>query len=77
MAILLTCVDDVLLSGDYEEEVEGMVNHQLKRYEGRDPGVLSNIIGVALMATDQGTKLDQAPYTMSIAINGMGSFDMR
>jgi len=35
------------------------------------------LIGVALMATDKDTKLDQALYIKSIVIEGMGSLDVR
>ena len=34
IAGLVTYVDGILLTEDYEEEVQGMVNHLLKRYEG-------------------------------------------
>lgn len=32
------------------------------------------LIGMALMMTDEGTKLDQAPYTKSIDIEGVALF---
>ena len=76
IAVLVTYVDDILLTGDYEEEVQGMIN-LLKIYEGRDLGVPDTSIGVALMVPDKGTKLDQVTYTRSIVIEGMDSFDVR
>ena len=57
--------------------MQGIVNHLLNRYEGRDQGVPDKLIGVALMVTDNGTKLDQAFYAKSIVIEGMGYFDVR
>ena len=57
--------------------MQGIVNHLLNRYEGRDQGVPDKLIGVALMVTDNGTKLDQAPYTKSIVIERMCSFFVR
>ena len=77
IAVLVTYVDDILLAGDYEEEVQGMVNYPMKRCEGQDLGVADRLLGVALIFTDKGTKLDQAPYTKSIIIKGMGSCDRR
>ena len=74
IAVLVTYDDGILLTGDYEEEMQGKVNHLLKRYEGRDLGGLDKLIGVALMVTDKGTKLDQAPYTIT---EEMGLFDLR
>lgn len=35
IAVLVTYVDNIL-GGDYEEELQGMVNHLLERYEGRE-----------------------------------------
>lgn len=67
-AVLVTYVNFILLSG-------GMVIHLLKRYGGLDLGVPDKRIGVALMVTDERTKLDQSSYTESIVIEGMGSFD--
>ena len=75
IAVLVTYVDDTLLTRDYE--APGMVNHLLKRYEGRDLSVPDNLVGVALMATGTGTKLDQAPYTKSIVKEGMSCLDVR
>ena len=60
ITVLATYVDHILLTEDYEEEVQGMVNHQLKIYEGRDLGVPDKLTGMALIVTDQGTKLDQS-----------------
>ena len=65
---LVTCVDDILLAGDYEEKVHGMVNCLLERYEGRDLDVPGILILVVLNGTDGGTKLDHVPYTKGIVI---------
>ena len=73
IAVLVTFVDDIHLKRDHEEEIRGMVNHLLKRDGGRDLGVPDKVIGVALMITGKGAKLDQAPYTKRIVIEGMGS----
>ena len=75
--VLVTYVDDILLTGDYEEEVQEMVNHLLEIYEGRDLGVPDKLLDVALMVTEKGTKLDQAPSAKGKIIKGMGSFDVR
>ena len=76
IAVLVTYVDNILRTGDYEEDVQGM-GHQLpKRCEGRDLGVPDKLIGVTLTTTDKGTKLDQTPHTKSIVIERMGSFDV-
>ena len=61
ITVLATYVDHILLTEDYEEEVQGMVNHQLRIYEGRDLGVPNKLIGVALMGTDKVTTQHQAP----------------
>ena len=34
IAVLVTYVDDIFLTGDCEEEVQGIVNHVLEKYEG-------------------------------------------
>lgn len=33
IAVLVTYVDGIALGGDYEEEIQGTVNHLLERYE--------------------------------------------
>lgn len=65
-----------LFAGDYEEEVQGVVNHLLERYDGRDLDVPDKPIGVALMVADEGTKLDQPPYTKRIVVEVINSFDV-
>ena len=39
ITVLATYVDHILLTEDYEEEVQGMLNRLLKIYEGRDLGM--------------------------------------
>ena len=77
IAVRVTYVDDILLVGDWEDEVQRMVSHLLKRYEGRDLGVPDKLIGIALTATNEGIKLDRTLYAKSIMIDGMGSTDVR
>lgn len=57
---------EIALSGDYEENVLGMVNQLLERYKGGDLGVPNTLIGVVLRVTNEGTVLDQALYTKVI-----------
>ena len=77
IAVLVTYVDDILLVGDWGDEVQRVVSHPLTGYEGRDLGVPDKLIGVALTATNEGIKLDQTLYAKSIIIDGTGLTDVR
>lgn len=57
--------------------MQGMVNRLLGRYKGRDLDLLDMLITIALMVTDESTKLDQAPYAKSIVIGGVTFFYVR
>lgn len=73
----MTCIDDILIGGDHKEEVQGIGNHLMESYEGRDLGVSGKLIGVVTTVIDKDTKPEEALYTKSTAIEEMGSFDVR
>lgn len=56
-------IDRDLLAWDYKE-----VNCLLERYEGQDMGVPDKPLDITLIVTDEGTKLDRAPYANNVVI---------
>lgn len=61
----MTYGDDILLSGDHEEEEQAKVNH-----------VPDKLLCVVLMVTVEGSKPEHALYSKCILIEGVTSFDV-
>ncbi|CAM9124172.1 unnamed protein product [Discosporangium mesarthrocarpum] len=76
LAIMLTYVDDCLLTGDYAEEIERMRTQLLGKYKGRDLGTPEKMVGVTIRVDEMGTTLHQQRFAQSIVIDGMGSMDV-
>ncbi|CAN0506652.1 unnamed protein product, partial [Discosporangium mesarthrocarpum] len=53
---MLTYIDDCLFSGDYLEEIELMRTHLLSKYEGRDLGILDQLLGVNIGVDETGVQ---------------------
>ena len=77
IAVLTTYVDDIVITGSDNEEIQRMVKHLLGKYEGRDLGVPEKIVGINIQVNNEGISLDQALYTKGIVTEGMGSTDVR
>ncbi|MGH0052594.1 MAG: reverse transcriptase domain-containing protein, partial [Sphaerochaetaceae bacterium] len=77
IAVLVTYVDDVLLTGNDEDEIQKMVTYLLSKYEGRDLGMPEKFVAINIQATEEGITLNQSLYAEGIVFEGMGSTDVR
>ncbi|CAM9949254.1 unnamed protein product [Choristocarpus tenellus] len=59
IAVLFYYVDDISLTGDFDEEIMRMKNNLLTKYEGRNLGTPDKLVGVAINRGKAGTTLDQ------------------
>ncbi|CAN0117765.1 unnamed protein product [Discosporangium mesarthrocarpum] len=77
LSILMTYVDDILLTGNNHDEMTRIKRQLLRKYEGRDLGTPNRIIGVNISITEQGISLNQQLYAESIVGEGMRSVQGR
>ena len=66
----MTYVDDILLTGNYEEEVQGMVNHLPKRHKEQDLGVPDKLPVVALMVTTRAPNSTESRTPIASSVKG-------
>ncbi|CAM9948208.1 unnamed protein product [Choristocarpus tenellus] len=71
IAVLFHYVDDILLTGNFHEEIKRLKSNLLTKYEGRDLGTPDKLVGVAINRDEAGITLDQHFYVESIVREGM------
>ena len=77
-AILVTYVDDLVFTGDYNAEIQRMKQSLLKTYEGRDIGTPDQLFGVHITVDSRvGITLDQSRYAADIVSGILGSLEVR
>ncbi len=78
IAILVTYVDDLVFTGDYNTEIQRMKQSLLKTYKGRDIGTPDQLFGVHITVdSSEGITLDQSRYAADIVSGILGSLDVR
>ena len=56
-------VDDILVAGSNEDEIDKIKKEFTERYEMKDLGELNHYLGMKITRTDEYIKVDQTQYT--------------
>ena len=66
IAVLIVYVDDIILTGDYEEELLGMKKHLAKEFEIKDLGYLRYFLGMEVVRSKKGIFFSQRKYVLDL-----------
>jgi hypothetical protein len=66
LAVLIVYVDDIIITGNYEEEIKKLKKHLAQEFEVKDLGLLHYFLGIEVSQSTKGIHLSQRKYVLDL-----------